>query len=88
MVGFGRGRRKLSLPVHTQLFSSETHLDSLEDHWPVCQSFIAGSVYSCPAWTTSVWSEAIDGETRQVHSMEFIFSASSGAPLTPWYQLS
>lgn len=88
MVGFGRGRRKLSLPVHTQLFSSETHLDSLEDHWPLCQSSITGGVYSCPARTTGVWSEAIDGEVRQVHSMEFILSASPGAPHTPWYQLS
>lgn len=88
MVGFGRGRRKLSLPVHTQLFSSETHLDSLEDHWPLCQSSITGGVYSCPARTTGVWSEAIDGEARQVHSMEFILSASPGAPQAPWYQLS
>lgn len=88
MVGFGRGRRKLSLPVHTQLFSSETHLDSLEDHWPLCQSSIAGGVYSCPTRTTGVWSEAIDGEVRQVHSTEFILSTTSGAPQTPWYQLS
>lgn len=88
MVGFGRGRRKLSLPVHTQLFSSETHLDSLEDHWPLCQSSIAGDVYSCPARTTGVWSEAIDGEARQVHSTEFILSTSPAAPQTPWYQLS
>lgn len=60
-------------------------------HWRttgLCQSSIVGSVYSCPAWSTGVWSGAIDGEGRQVHSTEFIPCTASGAPQAPRHQLS
>lgn len=59
VVGFGRGWRKLSLPVHTQLRSSETHLYSalLERYPRQCLqlSHAADQCVVCNARQRSKW---------------------------------